>query len=371
MVRLSLRVQGCHNRRMKVTIPEQLKTDVPLTYFGKILSATPVVMAVVATMLAGLASSEMTRAQYDRSLGAQQQSKAGDQWSFFQAKRLRGAVQQNTVDLLESTTALHPFGNARLTGAVQLLSSQPGSSPAVQAEQEKIESELKALAGTPTGQQALDCLEKGSAPALDRAAAVDPRIQAALGALANLRPDSEMAQLLSQVSNGLLEQTVSAAQDRAQAFDLATTPINKTIDQFDGLLARLLALGQKAPAHFETTSLSATPSPSDASSASVFELNRDFTAARLRYAAVRYEVEARLNQAIANLYELQVRKSNISAVHHHLRSQRFFFGMLGAQMGVIISTLALAARNRNLLWSLAAGAGLIAVAFAIYVYLYV
>ncbi len=79
---------------MKVEIPDALKSDVPQTLFGKILSATPVVMAVVATMLAGLASSEMTRAQYDRSLGAQQQSKAGDQWGFFQAKRMRGAFQR-------------------------------------------------------------------------------------------------------------------------------------------------------------------------------------------------------------------------------------------------------------------------------------
>jgi hypothetical protein len=38
---------------------------------------------------------------------------------------------------------------------------------------------------------------------------------------------------------------------------------------------------------------------------------------------------------------------------------------------VIISTLAMAAKNRNLLWSIAAAAGLIAVAFAVYVFLYV
>jgi hypothetical protein len=98
-------------------------------------------------------------------------------------------------------------------------------------------------------------------------------------------------------------------------------------------------------------------------------VSRDFTAARLRYTAARYGVEARLNQAIANLYELQVRKSNMSAERHHARSQRFFFGMLGAQLGVIVSTFAMAARNRNLLWSLAAAAGVLAIAFAIYVYL--
>lgn len=41
---------------MKVEIPKELKADVPQTLFGRVLSATPVVMAVVATMLAGLAS---------------------------------------------------------------------------------------------------------------------------------------------------------------------------------------------------------------------------------------------------------------------------------------------------------------------------
>ena len=76
-------------------------------------------------------------------------------------------------------------------------------------------------------------------------------------------------------------------------------------------------------------------------------------------------------QTIANLYELQVRQSNLSAERHHLRSQRFFFGMLAAQAAVIISTFSIAAQKRSLLWSLAAGAGLAAIAFAIYVYFFI
>src|SRR5436190_4807506 len=92
---------------MKIKIPDELKTDVLQTVWGKILTATPVVMTVIATALAGLASSEMTRAQYDRSLAAQQQSKAGDQWSYFQAKKLRGAMQHSTLDLLRSTAGMH------------------------------------------------------------------------------------------------------------------------------------------------------------------------------------------------------------------------------------------------------------------------
>ena len=86
-------------------------------------------------------------------------------------------------------------------------------------------------------------------------------------------------------------------------------------------------------------------------------------------AAARYDAESRLNQTIANLLELQVRKSNMAAERHHKRSGKFFFGMLAAQAAVIIATFAIAARQRNLLWTLAAVAGIAAVAFAIYVYL--
>jgi hypothetical protein len=169
----------------------------------------------------------------------------------------------------------------------------------------------------------------------------------------DMRTDAEMAALLAPVSNQALEGALRSARDQVQAFEAATKPINQAIEQMDGLVTRVAAETMK---------------PSSASGSTV---NRDFTAARLRYTAVRYEVEARLNQAIANLFELQVRKSNFSAERHHARSQRFFVGMLGAQLGVIVSTFAMAARKRNLLWSLAATAGALAIGFAIYVYLYV
>jgi hypothetical protein len=41
----------------KIQIPENLKADLPQNKFGKILGATPIIMTVIATMLAGLASS--------------------------------------------------------------------------------------------------------------------------------------------------------------------------------------------------------------------------------------------------------------------------------------------------------------------------
>ena len=311
----------------KIEIPESLKADIPQTLLGRIISATPIVMTVIATMLAGLASSEMTKAQYDRSLAAQQQSKAGDQWSFFQAKRLRSALQHNTLDLLQAANDIRPLDIVALT--------QPAT-PSTGTEK------IIALLATEAGQNAFALLQKGELPATALTAPPAAEVTAALHAIETLKPDAEIADLLSKISDKLLTETILAAKEKTDTFDAATKPINQVIDATEAAL-------QPQPA-----------SPA----------KRDFTAARLRLAALRYDHEARLNQAIASLYELQVRKNNLSAERHHGRSQRFFYGMLGAQLAVIISTFSIAARQRNLLWTLAAAAGITALLFAGWVYLY-
>src|SRR6516165_11226607 len=75
----------------------------PPGLWGSILTITPVVLTVLATILAGLSNSEMTQAQYHRSLAAQYQSKAGDQWAFFQAKKIRSTQLESTAEQLHAT----------------------------------------------------------------------------------------------------------------------------------------------------------------------------------------------------------------------------------------------------------------------------
>jgi len=294
----------------KIVIPEDLKKELPQSKWGKILGATPIIMTVIATMLAGLASSEMTKAQYDRSLAAQLQSKAGDQWSYFQAKKLRSAVARNSLDLLAATAA----------GGVQPLDAS-----------------LLENADAAT----IAALTKNEIPAATPAKFAD-EVQAALETMDGSKPETEVTAALSKVKDPTLAASLIAAKEAATAFDNATKSINKASDKFDD---KLMAGDQSA--------------------------FRGFSAARLRYTAARYDVEARLNQSIASIYELQVRKGNISAEKHHKRSQKFFYGMLAAQMAVIISTFAIAARQKNFLWSVAAAAGAAAVSFSVYVYLYV
>ncbi|HEY9508474.1 MAG TPA: DUF4337 family protein [Verrucomicrobiae bacterium] len=295
---------------MKTEIPDELKADVPPSLWGKILSATPVIMTVIATLLAGLASSEMTRAQYDRAYAAQLQSKAGDQWNYFQAKKLRGAIQRNSLELLRATSA---------AGPLNLTTAQP--------------------AGT-TNKLAFETADQLLRSA-EEPLSLDAQVKPAFDALNDDKPESEMAELLKDVNTRSLDDALKLAKDRTRAFDAKLDEITSNLDQTEQRLS-----SNPAQAH-------------------------DFLLWQMDFNARRYEVEARLNQAVAYVYELQVRKSNLSAERHHTRSQKFFFGMLAAQAAVIIATLALAARKRSLLWSLAAGAGIAAVLFAIYVYLYV
>src|SRR5438552_18364446 len=92
--------------------------DAPRSSAEKALAAVPVALTVLATILAGLASSEMTRSQYFRSLAAQDQSKAGSQWGFFQAKKIRGTTLEATADLLRVTTAPPAFSPGLLAVVV-------------------------------------------------------------------------------------------------------------------------------------------------------------------------------------------------------------------------------------------------------------
>jgi hypothetical protein len=292
----------------KIQIPDELKKDLPPSTWGKILGATPIVMTVIATMLAGLASSEMTKAQYDRSAAAQLQSKAGDQWSFYQAKKNRSFEAHNMLDMLNATAEIQPLD------------------PAVLA---------KADAAT------VDALVKNKIPAATPAKFADD-VNAALAAVTGSKPESEVTALLVKIKDATLAESLTAAKDAAGAFDDATKSINKAVDKLD----ESLMPGDKAA-------------------------YRSFSAARLRYFTERYDTEAKLNSAIGGVLELQVRKGNMSAEHHHKRSAKFFYGMLAAQMAVIISTFSIAARQKSLLWALAAAAGMAAVSFAAYVYFYV
>src|SRR6267378_1432945 len=245
---------------MKTTIPNELKATVPQTQWGRILTATPVIMTIVATMLAGLASSEMTRAQYDRSLAAQQQSKAGDQWSYFQAKRLRAGLQRSTLDILQTTMPVRPFNAKQFRQSAAELSAG-----ADRPEAAKARNELFALLDSSAGQQTLAVLQNGDLPVAPARDTADKQVEAALNAIETTQPESDVAALVAPIKVSTANEKLRAAVARAQAFDELLTPLNRTLEQIERLVAQVAAPG------------------------------REFTVARLRYTGSRYDAEARLN----------------------------------------------------------------------------
>lgn len=292
-----------------IEIPESLKSGIPASLWGKVLSATPVVMTVVATMLAGLASSEMNKAQYDRSLAAQLQSKAGDQWGYAATKKMLGAVARDSLDLLAVTSNVRPLAAESLMGA-----DAATTAALIQGE-----------------------LPPAAAPKFS------PEVQAAVDALAASAPESDLAGRVRKLKETELTAALETAKGTALAFEGAVRNITRFVE--DRSLKLMGAADRDALA--------------------------SFTATRLRYTAAYQNAEAVLNQVVARVYELQVRQQNLLAAQHHSRSENFFLGMLAAQAAVIMATFAMAARKRQFLWAIAAVAGSAAIGFSLYVYLYV
>lgn len=293
-------------------IHDNLKQDLPPNKWGKVLTATPVVLTVIATLLAGLSSSELNKAQYDRAFAAQLQSKAGDQWALFQAKRLRGATQSAALD------------SALLAGAD------------LDPHADTLRAFITTQADPAPMNSALDTLLSGRLP-------VDSR--AKLEEFLNAFQRSRMEQLHSAASTDVAA-ALTEAEAKSATFDASISHFVRQADAFGEAIEH---------------------APADARGA----LQRSFAVLRLRYSSMRYDTEAAINQVIAGIREVQVAQSNESAERHRRRSARFFYGMLAAQAGIIIATLAIAAQRRNLLWSIAAVAGLLAASLATYVYLWV
>lgn len=93
------------------------------------------------------------------------------------------------------------------------------------------------------------------------------------------------------------------------------------------------------------------------------------TAHRYEIESRRYKAEATANQWVGFLYEVRVKTSTAESERHRQRSENFFFAMLAAQVGGVVSSLALARKRRSVLWLVAGLAGLAAVGFGAFVYL--
>jgi hypothetical protein len=370
-------------------------------------------MTILSTLLAGLSSSEMTQAQYHRSLAAQYQSKAGDQWGFFQAKRIRGSGLENSAEMLQTQVHLSDSSELEMLAhrvsltlrriakgnenqAVKADSTQAGKENSLltaleqlrttaQAGSAKAATSEKAIheaLNQPEVRQLFDFLKRGKLAATDDQAHEDPLVNQALQALAERRPDSEINQIVAELDNEKIQQALEVAQKNAKNADEATEPITKGLAEVEQAVKSHMASAmpvlsalrkaqdasemesnKESSAYLQTALSPAKLQPE------IEQLQKGFRAVHLQYNGLRNRREADYNQKIAYVDEIQVHKSGLTSERHRQRSKNFFYGMLVAQAGMAISSFALAARQKSVLWTLACLAGLTAVTFSGYVYL--
>jgi hypothetical protein len=376
------------------------------SFRDRLFTMTPVVLTVLATLLAGLSNSEMTQAQYHRSLAAQSQSKAGDAWSFFQARRTRAAVLEAAVALAPALSRTDPPEPAALLAESDLLvqALRRGERAAKQAgpageklaataadaagKAERARDQLRALLGKAEVAEAFTGAAWG--PAAGARAEPNGRapVRDVLAAVEAGASEEELAPLLRRLPPADLYAELQAAQAEANRLDGAGAAVTKRLEAVSGAVAAQVAqarafhraaagvlavLAERAGADRPEGQRPAEAELARADAAvksAAEELALDLKTAELDATARRHRAEARANQRIAGLNEVQVRQEGVRAEHHRHRSRQFFYGMLLAQLGVTVASLALAVQRRSGLWALAGLAGLAALVFGAYVYLY-
>jgi hypothetical protein len=218
----------------------------------------------------------------------------------------------------------------------------------------------------------------------------ESRIAAALDAVHQRRSEQEIALLVNAITDEELSAAIRKADDLITVVEQSGKPVSARLVELGAVIQEIVAFprplsqssqevtaivngmaadGSKSTATLRTKA-SAIADSLAAVRAAAIQLHQDFISAEDTFSVMRYEREARANENAAALYEVQVRKSDLKAERHRSRSKLFFYGMLVAQAGVTIASFSLALKHRNLFWGLAACAGLGAVGFGAYVYLY-
>ncbi len=161
--------------------------DEPKSTFDRVITATPIVLTVVATIFAGLSGSEMNLAMYWRSVAAQDQSKAGSQWAFAGFKRDRSLILQ---------------------GQTRTLLAAADRGPATAADFAPF------AAGVPDADKAVAWLTGGGPPKPESA----PRVP---------HPPGESG------TRADVDDDIRAAEATADAFDKSNGPVLKAADALD------------------------------------------------------------------------------------------------------------------------------------------
>jgi hypothetical protein len=324
----------------------------------KSLAAIPVALTVLATIFAGMSSSEMTRSMYFRSLAGQYQAKAGSQWGFFQAKKMRGTTLDSQSDL-SMLFYVKPFDESISLGLREALKQAKQNLSKVSTLPNSAKN-LVAVLDSDDAKTALKYLGSSDLPPVVAKPVETEQLGELLKAVRSRVPESKTADLVGKLPIETLESAIVTAEANADAFDQACDPVVNSIRKLERAVGDVdRQIGGLADPPAEIKSLAGAV---HGAALSLRFAAQDFTSRR-------YDREAKYNQQIGELYEVQVRTAGYESERHRIRSKNFFYAMLCAQAGVTIASLALAKSRQSAFWFIAGLAGVVAVAFGAYVYL--
>lgn len=325
----------------------------------RLATAAPVVLTVIATIFAGLSSSEMTRSMYYRSLAAQFQSKAGAQWGYFQAKKMRAATLDANSDLA-LLFVVKPLDEAMANGVRAAIRQAPESETRKNAALAAALRNLDAALNQEPLQAAYPFLSSSELPLVTGTPPASGAMADALSAIRSHSAQIRSDDVVANIPAAEIDSAIVAAQASARAFEQACDPPVKAIRGLERALGDVYRI---------------TGSPTDGPESlrplagSIHGAALSLRFAAQDFTARRYDREARDNQQIGELYEVQVLRAGFDSERHRNRSKNFFYAMLCAQAGVTIASLALARTRQSMFWLFAAAAGFAALALGAYVYL--
>ena len=203
----------------------------------------------------------------------------------------------------------------------------------------------------PEVQLAAAWLDGKGPPRVELPEVTDRIVRELMEAIRKREPEGELLRRAAHVHASAINDALDRAEKAAEEIDAAWSgPIKAA--------AKLVADEAKVKPDLSAAERAKKLAHATAARAAGFELEER-----------RYRAESRLNQGIGYLYEARVKVSTAESDRHRKKSEHFFYAMLAAQVGAVISSLALARKTKSALWVFASLIGLVSLGIGAYVFL--
>ena len=292
----------------------------------KLGAALPIGLTALATVFAGMSSAALQQAMYWKGQAGQDQSKSTNQWTLAGFKRDRAMMMELAAAQMRAAA-----GYPDAKGLI------PEPKPADGTDDPKKTADAKAAVA------AYGWLTKpadrpgeppaGGLPAVKLPDLADDHIRDLRKGIEERHPEAELIRTAGKVKIAAINKVLDDAEKANEQIDREWSPVLDAA-------GRLAAAGGGKPDKEKAAGRQAVG----------YELQ-----------SRRYRAESRLNQELGFLYEVKVKVSSAESDKHRKKSEILGYAMLVAQIGAVVSSLALARKSGMSLWLVAGLAGLFAI----------